>query len=373
MKQDGLLDRAVTRRPGASAAERKRRQREREALLFETEDWHLFLDPATLPQKAGCQPDRLRQLVLRELADNALDAGAHVTLELTHDGWLIADDGPGIDIDTVPDLFAVNRPLRSSKLKRLPSRGMVGNGLRVVVGAVAASGGSLTVETRGRRLRLSVDAATGRTQVTSDTAVPPKPGLRVWLNFGPDLPLLRGDAALVAQAIEVARHGSGYAGSSNPHWYSTKDFHILAQRITPPDTTVGRLCAELGLSLADERIARDLDAAEVQAVLDRLYREYAPVDPKALGFIGTTYSDGSSYACHYSTARIRGAEIPFVVEAWADCERSGTRGQGDVSLQLLLNRTPSVSPISPGRGDCSYDHAQPVADHAARRQALQLG
>jgi hypothetical protein len=134
----------VTSRPeGTPAAERKRQQRARErTLLFEREDWRLFLDPATLPQKAGCQPEHVRKLVLRELVDNALDAGAHATLERDGETWIIADDGPGLDPDDVPRLFSVNRPLLSSKCQRLPLRGMLGNGLRVVVGAVAASDGS---------------------------------------------------------------------------------------------------------------------------------------------------------------------------------------------------------------------------------------
>ena len=59
--QGDLPARTVTsnRRPGRSAAERKRDQRARDAkngLLFERQDWMLFLSPATLPQKAGCQP-----------------------------------------------------------------------------------------------------------------------------------------------------------------------------------------------------------------------------------------------------------------------------------------------------------------------------
>ena len=78
--------RAVTstsRRPGTSAAERKRQQRERERgqpLVYETEDWRLFTDLATLPQKAGCQPAYLGEIILKELVDNALDAGANVSL-----------------------------------------------------------------------------------------------------------------------------------------------------------------------------------------------------------------------------------------------------------------------------------------------------
>src|SRR5918998_644903 len=155
--------RAVTsasrRPPGTPAAERKRRQRQREreqSLSFETEDWQLFTDWATLPQKAGCQPDDLRRVVLKELVDNALDAGAVASLDYVDGAWIVTDDGPGLDPAEVPRLFAANRPLRSSKLVRLPLRGMLGNGLRVVAGAVAAAEGSLVLETRGRRLSLAV-------------------------------------------------------------------------------------------------------------------------------------------------------------------------------------------------------------------------
>ncbi|MBV8524304.1 MAG: hypothetical protein JOY71_19615 [Acetobacteraceae bacterium] len=53
----------------------------------------------------------------------------------------------------------MNRPLLSSKQRRYPLRGMLGNGLRVVMGAVVAFDGSLTVETKGHRLALAVDDA----------------------------------------------------------------------------------------------------------------------------------------------------------------------------------------------------------------------
>ena len=114
--------------------ERKRLQRERQhPIVYERDDWQLFLDPETLPQKAGCQPDKLAALVLKELVDNALDAGADATLTSDGKHWIVRDDGPGIDPEQVANLFAVNRKLRSSKLKRLPTRGMLGNGLRVVM------------------------------------------------------------------------------------------------------------------------------------------------------------------------------------------------------------------------------------------------
>jgi hypothetical protein len=48
-----------------SAAERMRwmrarRKAQRSApILYEREDWRLFIDPQTLPQKAGCEPDQI--------------------------------------------------------------------------------------------------------------------------------------------------------------------------------------------------------------------------------------------------------------------------------------------------------------------------
>ena len=112
-------------------------------------------DPRTLPQKAGCEPRQLGRIVAKELVDNALDAGAdgvRVDGDLTR--IVVRDNGPGIAPDKIATLFSVNRPLLSSKLKRLPTRGMLGNGLRVVMGAVVAFDGKLTVTSRRQRYEL---------------------------------------------------------------------------------------------------------------------------------------------------------------------------------------------------------------------------
>jgi hypothetical protein len=116
--------------------------------------------------------------VLKELADNALDAGGMVRIgQLQDGGWYVEDDGPGIagDPADIARLFSIRRPLVSSKLLRLPMRGALGNGLRVVAGAVLASDGRLVLETRGRRLDL-------RPQDNGDTLAPapapPAPGSR---------------------------------------------------------------------------------------------------------------------------------------------------------------------------------------------------
>jgi hypothetical protein len=74
-------------------------------------------------------------------------------------GYRVTDKGPGLDPDGIVRFFAVNRPLLSSKLKRLPLRCMAGNGLRMVMGAVAAFNGTIRVTSRGRALTLAVEGA----------------------------------------------------------------------------------------------------------------------------------------------------------------------------------------------------------------------
>jgi hypothetical protein len=222
-----------------SVAERKRRQRERErnaqALLYERSDWQLFCDISTLPQKAGCQPGEIVSIALKELVDNALDhcPDGDVTLRRDCDWWVVEDTGPGMDPERVPALFCVNRPLLSSKLRRLPLRGMLGNGLRAVMGAVAATKGALVVETRGHRLELEIDCATGLTRVLSDTDVPIRVGTVVRIRLRDFLDGTDREARI---ALFVARHGRAYAGPSSPHWYGPRDLLRLFRHHGTPQS-----------------------------------------------------------------------------------------------------------------------------------------
>src|SRR5216684_209603 len=120
---------------------------------------------------------------------------------------------PTIAPAIVPKLFSVNRPLLSSKLRRLPLRGMLGNGLRVVAGAVAASQGSLVVETRGRRLVLHIDDTTGLTSIDADEPIPLFPGTVVRVALGNGLHFRGAEGEFIRPAIRVARLGRAYDGA----------------------------------------------------------------------------------------------------------------------------------------------------------------
>jgi hypothetical protein len=72
----------------------------------------------------------------KEVVDNALDTDVDAVLDqIGPDTWLVTDDGPGLDRRQVVRLSAVNRPMTSTKPVRRPTRGAIGNGLRVVTAA----------------------------------------------------------------------------------------------------------------------------------------------------------------------------------------------------------------------------------------------
>jgi hypothetical protein len=210
---------------------------------FERPDWALFRSVETLSQKAGVPTTLLRRLVLKELVDNALDAGgAHVRIgaidEHGHpfagrsadcNRFFIQDDGPGIPVESpvesVARLFSINRPLLSSKLWRLPARGALGNGLRVVAGAVAASDGALEVWTRNRHLVLypQEDGSTSAEAFDADFPT----GTRIEVVFGERLPHDPAPLQWAEAAIHMAGGSTSYSGKPSPWWYDGDHFFEL--------------------------------------------------------------------------------------------------------------------------------------------------
>ena len=267
----------------SAAAERMARMRARKAaaaniapLMYERADWRLFVAPKSLPQRAGCEPYQLGRMILKELVDNAADICAPtgaVRIEPIEGGYRVADEGPGLDPDVVPRLFSVNRPLLSSKQRRVPLRGMLGNGLRVVTGAVAAFNGSIIVTTRGHRLTLSVNTVRGLTDVTSDEPVPPMPGMTVEIK----LPLFNGsERQPAALTLQVAGMGRYYTGPSHPTWHDVSSLRELFLTVVPGTTPVATIIADVfGIEVADQRAAAGLSAEEVADLHRRLLRRRA--------------------------------------------------------------------------------------------------
>jgi hypothetical protein len=187
-------------------------QSDAQNLKFERADWTSFRTVEGLQQKSGVAQDKLIRLVLKELTDNALDEGEARVGKIA-DSYFVEDNGPGIDPDEVASLFSIARPLASTKMLRLPTRGALGNGLRVAAGAVLVSDGKLAVISRGVRLELKPQRD-GTTAVVKRSASDWRVGTRIEICFGPALPEDPYALAWANIAIRLAKGASSYVGQS---------------------------------------------------------------------------------------------------------------------------------------------------------------
>jgi len=337
-----------------------------QTLKFEREDWALFRTVEGLQQKAGVPKNKLSRLVMKELTDNALDEGAQACIgKLPHitNGFFVEDNGGGIDgaPDEIARLFSISRPLISTKLLRLPSRGALGNGLRVVAGAVLASEGSLTVITRDRRIELRPERD-GTTSVIRATKVKFPVGTRVEITFGPALLCDQHTLAWASLACRLAQ-GDGYQGRSSPWWYDGPQFQeLLYASGTKPvrdliaslDGCTGAKAGEIVAAATLNRvICREVTREQAARLLEAARDRARPVNPERLGAVGPDMFPDFAYAKTTATVSLGAvapfAEIPFVVEAWAKTDEE------DTDLTMWVNRTPITGDVHAARDKRDID------------------
>jgi DNA topoisomerase VI subunit B len=106
-------------------------------LTLTQEDWKRYMTPEGLSEKAGVPQSRFRELIVKELIDNACDIGGGRMFSKGDDILEVHDNGSGVPLEAL----SIKRPLVSSKHWRRGERGALGNGLRVVMGALYCLGG----------------------------------------------------------------------------------------------------------------------------------------------------------------------------------------------------------------------------------------
>lgn len=325
---------------------------------FEREDWTLFRSLQTIGQKAGVPREKVPRLVVKELVDNALDAGGTCDWGFLDDenrdqGLYVEDNGPGLPgrDEEIAALFSVARPLTSSKLLRLPTRGTLGNGLRVVAGAVLASGGHLVVKTRGRALRLLPRDADGGTDVERLGRWDGK-GTRVEVRFGPSLSIDEDLFEWAERAGLFLAGGEGYKGRTSAWWYDSDSLYELLQAagerhvrdlVEGFDGCSGKKAGTICRAFP-RRSCRSLTRKEAEDLLRALRGHAKLVKPQRLGFVGEELGIRAAYARTTGTFETKagrgklGAKIPFVIEVWAEeADRS--------SVLVHVNRTPITADV----------------------------
>ncbi|HVX85280.1 MAG TPA: hypothetical protein VH253_10895 [Phycisphaerae bacterium] len=297
--------------------------------------------------------------MVKELADNALDAaGGAAVVELDDGSYVVQDVGPGIPgtDEEIAALFSIRRPLTSSKLVRLPTRGAMGNGLRVVAGAVMASGGRLVVTTGGRTLTLCPQDDGGTAIVNCSPSPNRSPGTRIEVSLGDTVPADPDPLIWAEVAIAFADGGTRYKGKTSGWWYDADTFFELCSAagertvrevVEGMDGCTGAKAGEVAAGFAGRRAA-DISRDEASRLLGEIRARSREVKPSRLGYIGDI--DG------YVRGKVEGvrgrdggrggpaARVPFVVEAFAKVQDAD-------SVMVLVNRSPITGEVSVWRGD----------------------
>lgn len=327
--------------------------------MYKRDDWTLFRTLGTLISQAGVPLGMLRRLVVKELVDNALDEAGAAGVSETSDGiYEVFDLGPGIagTPDDIANLFSIRRPLTSSKLLRLPTRGAMGNGLRVVAGAVLASGGELRVWT-GNKVMSLCPRDDGGTDVQTEVAARSWKGTRVEVRLGDSIPADPDAMAWGQAAIGAADGGNEYKGKTSGWWYDADTFFELCQSagtltvrdlVETMDGCTGTKAGKVAAGFSGRR-ADDVDREQAAEILKRVRESSREVKPSRLGCIGERKGWGPR-GKEEGVLEIKsgrggmGARIPYVVEAWA------TVAQED-SIEVMVNRTPITGEVEIFKGN----------------------
>jgi hypothetical protein len=321
-------------------------------ITFEREDWTAFRTVEGLQGRAGTSRGNLVAVVIKELVDNALDEAGDCELYMTDGVITVQDQGEGIsgDDQEIARIFSINRSQISSKYLRLPTRGALGNGLRVVVGAVAATGGRLYVSTRGRTLEIAPDPMTGMSRATRIPDDPVVTGTCIKVILGDPLLPEDDDLWMGACAIDAARATkSQYRGKTSPHWYDLDSFHELLMSIQNGTTTTRELISTFfdGCSHKAGEIAGELSATpaktltreDAERLLRNAKRVASEVNPSRLGETESSAFPGA-FVRKAAHAKLPGIVFPVAVEVWADIDPESYTNS---HMTVLVNGSPSIS------------------------------
>lgn len=313
--------------------------------MFEREDWKLFRNIETLCQKAGVNRDKIPKLIIKELVDNALDVSdCNLGLIDGSNGFYVRDFGEGLSESIMKDLFCINRPMITSKLLRLPTRGALGNGLRVVIGAIISTNGSLIVKTKGKKYEIEfLNDGSANVNCIGNSEVLVGTEFDVFLGTS-IYKLTERDLIWGNEAILMSR-GDSHTCKTSAFWYTSESFYELLNSYT--GTLAQFLILFEGVNKNNiktsfvhlDKNTNEIEFDESENILSMLRDYHKNVTIKRIGMIGDSYEGLGEYAKKSGEFEVRSAKgqhnavIPFLVESWI-------RPQKNYCPEVYVNKTP---------------------------------
>jgi hypothetical protein len=317
--------------------------------MFEREDWKLFRNIETLCQKAGVHKESISMLVIKELVDNALDTDTKCSFGiLSGNGFYVEDQGIGINPNLLSSYFSINRPMITTKLLRLPTRGALGNGLRVVVGSVIASNGKIFVYTKGNKYEILLQ--NDGTSIVNKIEEYSKSGTRIEIYFGNSLRVDDNDLSW-SKLAQSFNKGEKFNCKTSAYWYTSESFFELIDAFTGDVYNlclyfegINKLKAKSISEVFNNCQTRKLSFEQSEQLLNLIRQNSKSIKHKKLGLCGDLNGKYGEYAKKIGVFKQKSfkgkchAEIPFVVESW-------TKFQETEAIYVLVNKTPITGEV----------------------------
>jgi hypothetical protein len=282
------------------------------------EDWKRYMTPEGLSEKSGVPQNRFRELIVKELIDNACDIGGGRMFSKGDDVLEVYDDGMGVPLEAL----SIKRPLVSSKHWRLGERGALGNGLRVVMGALYCLDGHLEVHSKGQVTK-AVIGDDGDT-IFDDLGETSETKIVVYCKHIGKFSILN--------KFEMTEQMPGPVVKSDraiPSWFdeeAIKDIQRSAEGLT-----LGEIVAQFRTNYQPsepDTLFTSVDAVEVLARMQEHELQRTP----------TVQEVGAALFPDWSYASMKGMSgvVPYIVEAWVTAT---PKGSGKVRVAKALSPT----------------------------------
>ena len=320
-----------------------------ERTTFRTSRLLDFCSRKELIAQTGHGEDQWPLVALKELVDNALDACedagvapvVHVTVD--EDGIEVADNGPGLPVDTLDGVLDFSTRVSNREAYVAPDRGAQGNALKTIIAmpfVLDGTQGQIEVAAHGARhlIALKVDRIHQEpriAKITTPSDVTAGTVVRLhWPNSAGSLAeskerflQIADQYAILNPHLTITTHWFGErtenaatapdwskwrpSNPTSPHWYRVDHLERLVAAYIAHDADVGRertvreLVAEFrGLSstakqraiaaatgmprarLSDLWNGEQLDTVAIASLLAAMKAESRPVKPADLGVIG---------------------------------------------------------------------------------------
>jgi len=277
---------------------------------YHYDDYYDYLSIEGLTTASGVIQEYHIKLAVKELVDNALDAGTCEIGMIEENGFYVQDYGPGINgtNEDIAYIFSINRKTYSSKGDRYPRRGAMGRGLRFVMGVVYCYKARMTVATKGRILELNPQKDGTKYKIIGDYH---GDGTRIEILFPESKKLDKDTLEWGLLAIELSG-GKSYNGPSSPYWYDEQSFYVYlnsietnGEKLIDVFNTVFGIKNNLKYRKLDERVKKLLKSSpsknfsedDALAILQELRKAVKEIKPKEIGLIGKFKRFSLLYAC----------------------------------------------------------------------------